>query len=236
MSLLSLMQDVSNELGGFAPTNAVMSSQDPQVKQLLALLNKEGKELARRYEWQALTREAFFQTVGTENQGTVESVAPGFKYIINDTIYNRTRRWQVYGPLSPQQWEKQKAMFALVPFNQYKIMGGQIKFIPVPSVGDDCYFEYQSKNWVQSGAQTSDRYLNDSDTSFLDEDLLALGLVWRWRAAKGMPYDEDFNTYERQVEQAFAQDRPRRILQLDNKPLSPIGFTIQQGDFPGPII
>jgi hypothetical protein len=47
MTCLSIIQDVSQELGGFAmPINAAVTSSDPQVLQLLALLNKEGKELS----------------------------------------------------------------------------------------------------------------------------------------------------------------------------------------------
>ena len=33
----------------------------------------------------------------------------------------------------------------------------------------------------------------------LDEEIMTLGLIWRWNKAKGLNYAEDFNQYERFV-------------------------------------
>lgn len=237
MTCLSIIQDVSTELGGFAqPINAALTSSDPQILQLVALLNKEGKELAKRPEqgWQALNFDASFTTVAAEIQGAINTIAPNYKYIINDTIYNTTRRWPVFGAISPQQWATQKALFALVPYNQYRIVGGNICFIPTPTAGDTCTFQYQSKNWATNGATTYSTFTADAQTSLLDEDLLALGLKWRWKAEKGLDYAEDFATYERSVNDAMGRDITRSKLYLDNRKLNRMQFPwVQEGNFPG---
>lgn len=234
MSALSIIQSVSRELGGFAYPNAAATSSDQQIIQLFALLNREGKELAKRPEngWQVLNFDASFTTVATEIQGSINTIAPNYRFILNDTIYNTTRRWPVYGAMSPQEWAKQKALFALVPYNQYRITGGSIRFIPNPTAGDICTFQYQSKNWVTDGSNTFNAFTTDTQTSLLDEDLLELGLKWRWKAEKGLDYAEDFATYERSVNDAIARDITRSNLYLSKHRMTAQFPWVQSGNFP----
>ena len=55
MSLLSMVTQVCRRIGITAP-NAVYSSADPQIIQLLALANEEGEELSSRYPWQSMRK------------------------------------------------------------------------------------------------------------------------------------------------------------------------------------
>ena len=59
MTLLTMIQDSADEIGLPQPA-AVFSSTDQTVRQMLALANREGRQLAQRYKWQALTKEASF--------------------------------------------------------------------------------------------------------------------------------------------------------------------------------
>lgn len=207
MSLLSIVQSATARLGIAIPS-AVYTSTDPQVKQLLALCNEEGKELSKRFEWQVLINEATFSTVATESQGNVNTIAPGWRYIINDTIWNRSLRRPVFGPLSNSDWAQQKAMVALGPWNQYKIEANTIKFIPVPSAGQTCSFSYITKYWLTSsdGLTGRDAWAADEDIAKLDEDIITLGLIWRWKQQKGLDYAEDFTKYEREILNAQSRD------------------------------
>lgn len=69
-NLLSNVQDVFLELG-FPMPNAVASSQDPQVLQVLALMNRAGDILSTERNWQALAAEHRFQTVYYQYTGDV---------------------------------------------------------------------------------------------------------------------------------------------------------------------
>lgn len=215
MSALSIVREVCKRIGITVP-NTATGSADRQIVQLVALLNEEGQELAQRHDWQALVTEATFTTVAAESQGTLSDIAPGLKYIINDTIWNRSLRRPVYGPLTAQKWQQLKAMSMQGPWNQFRIVGNTIKFIPAPVAGQSCYFEYVTKNWCTSsdGATSRDGFTADDDVSLLDEQLLTLGLRWRWKAAKGLEYAEDFNSYERRVLDAIARDGSRDTLNL----------------------
>lgn len=215
MSLLTIVQDACNDIGILAPT-VVVGSTDQQIKQMLALANKEGKALAARYVWQALQLEATFTTVATELQGTITTIAPGFKYIINDTIWNRTLKRTIFGPVSPQRWQQLKSQSLTGPWGEYRIKEGLLRITPVPTAGESCYFEYVSKNWCQSAAAVAQsKWAADADTGILDEDLMTLGLIWRWKQAKGQEYSEDFNTYEGRVLNDIARDGGKPVLSMD---------------------
>lgn len=221
MNLLQLVQSACRRIGILAP-NAVMSSTDPQIIQLLELSNEEGRELAFRYPWQALQREATFTTVATQVQTTLYAVTTLFSYIVNDTIWNRDLRRPVYGPNSQQDWQQAKAMQINGPFNRFRIIQNAINFYPIPTAGQHCYFEYLTSGWVMSLPNNaipindglSDVWTNDEDLSLLDDDLLILGMVWRWKAAKGLAYAEDFNKYEARLLDLQNRDAGKQQLNM----------------------
>jgi len=216
MTCLSIIQSASARLGLIKPTFA-FASQDLQIQQLLELLNEEGQELANRANWTALDREISFTTVASIDQGLINTIAPGFSFIINDTIWNRSLRRPVFGPRTPQEWQQQLAFAINGPWSNFRIENGVLRMFPVPVAGQSCYFEYASKNWVSTAtATTASTWTSDNDTSLLDETIMTLGLIWRFRSAKGLPYAEDQDKYEKRVMNAIARDGGKDALNLDN--------------------
>lgn len=65
MSLLSITQAVAIKVGITKPTVAAASA-DTNIQQLIGFINEAGQELAQRYDWQALTKEANFSTPGVQ--------------------------------------------------------------------------------------------------------------------------------------------------------------------------
>jgi hypothetical protein len=109
MSLLTIVQQASLRVLKISPSVAV-SSTDANVLQLVALVNEEGQELSSRYSWQILTAEATFTTVATAIQGVITTLAgAGFNFFVNQTMWNRSQRRPLYGPLTPQQWQEWQA-------------------------------------------------------------------------------------------------------------------------------
>ncbi len=216
MSLLSVVQTVCLRVGIPSPTT-VATSTDAQILQLQALLNEEIQELTERYEWQALVQEVTFTTVAAEVQVSLDTVAPGLKTIINDTIWDRSLRRPVFGPLAAQRWQQLKALQFVGPWYQFRIRDGNIIFIPVPAAGDNCYFEYISRYGVKvhgSSSTTAESYVNDDDVAFLDEAIMTMGVIWRYKAAKGLDYAEDYAKYERRIMDAIAADGSKDVLNV----------------------
>lgn len=215
MTLLSVIQDVSDRIGLPRPA-AGISSNDQSVRTLIALANKEGKMLAKRWSWQALQKEYTWTTLAATKQFTIATAIPDFDYLIEETIYNRSQFRQLGGPLDPQEWQRLKANNALGPYPQYRVQGGDLNMIPTPTAGATAALEYYSKNWCASASGTGQSaWAADSDVGVLSEDLMSAGIEWRYREAKGLGYDEVFRDYEQLVNNAIARDGGKRTLVLD---------------------
>lgn len=215
MTLLVIIQDAANEVGVDAP-DTVIGNTDPNVVRLLALSNRGGKALARRYPWQELTKEFTHTTLAAESQGLVESIMPGFNWDVYHTIWNRTLQQSVDGPLFPREWQHLKAMGISGPYPQFRIREKTLRCIPTPTAGQTFAGEYVSRYWCQSSGGTGrDRWAADDDTGVLNEDLLTLDLIWRWKASQGLAYAEEKQEAEIQINQAMAVNGSNRILNLE---------------------
>jgi hypothetical protein len=212
MSLLTAVQRTCRRVGVPAPSS-VVNNADVTVQQMLALAIEEGRELSDRFNWQVLTKEGTFTTLAQEDQGLVTAIASDFARIVNDTMYDRTDRRPVYGPVTPQDWQQIKGSVSTSVQHTFRVRGGKILFDPAPPAGHAIHFEYVSKNWV---TDDQDTFTADSDTSLIDEELITLGLVWRFREAKGFDYSEAFRKYEIRLANAIARDGGKAVLDLSN--------------------
>src|SRR5689334_9530145 len=106
MGLLTLIQDAAVKVGVQRP-DTVVSNTDVEVIELLAFAQEEGRELVKRGDWRMLRKESTYATLNAEEQ---TSFFPSdCDHIVADTIWNRTKRRPVYGPLSAQEWQAVKA-------------------------------------------------------------------------------------------------------------------------------
>lgn len=219
---LQIVQTVAKRIGISTP-NTAASATDVQVQQLLSLLNEGGEDLAARYAWEALVNEATFTTVATESQGELQgdiiATASGFQYIVNDTMWDRTQNVPVYGPNSSQQWQYLKSSNVSGPYSTYRIRGGLLLMTPAPAAGRTVAFEWVTNHWVTNadGDVTRVGFEADDDVPLLSDRLLQSDLVWRWKASKGLAYQEDFNKHERNVMDAMARDGSKPQISMGGK-------------------
>ncbi len=151
-----------------------------------------------------------------QSSRTIQTLAGvDFSYILNNIMWNRTLLRPVYGALNPQDWQALKARNINGPFNQYRMRGNQVLFIPAPAAGETIAFEWVSKNWVTTSTGTSACWTADSDTGLLSEQIMTQGVIWRWTAAKGLEYSEDFQNYEGLVVDAIGRDGGKSTLNLN---------------------
>jgi hypothetical protein len=222
MSILTIVQDVSNRIGLPVPST-VIGSNDTQVRQLLGLAQQEGKELSRRGPWQVLTKEKTITATATETQ--TGAIPTDFERMIEGTFWNRTQDRRVVGPLTPQKWQMlQTGLYSLM-WDAYRIRGNDMLMSPVPQAGDILAYEYISTYWLTNAAGSTERasWTADDDVAKLDEELITLGVIWRFLKAKGLDYSEAFSTYERMVERKLGNDGGMAILDLNGDRLDGAG-------------
>ena len=216
MSLLTMVQNACDRLGIVRPS-LVIGSSDQQVLQLLGLANQEGKELARRHNWQRLTKEKTITATATEEQSS--AIPSDFDRILNQTFYNRTQNRRVEGPMEPDAWQRYKSSVATVLFDAYRIRGNAMLLAPTPTAGDSYAYEYVSKWWCTSTGGTAPTQLAwavDTDDGILDEELMTDGVVWRFLRSKGLDYAEAFRTHEAQLMLAMVRDGGKRTVSMGN--------------------
>ena len=114
-----------------------------------------------------------------------------------------------------QDWQQDKATAINGPFNSFRLIADAINFFPVPVAGQQCFFEYISSNWISKNAGGSSAiWTNDLDVPKLDDQLIVMGTIWRWKNAKGLDYSEDFAKYERRVIDAIGRDAGKPVLNM----------------------
>lgn len=215
-TLLSIVQDFCGRTNISVPLSA-LGSTDPQVIQVVKLLEEEGVDLAQRADWEVLTDEGTFTSVAAEAQGNIFTIASdGYRSIKNETFWDRSSSLPVLGPLSSKEWQTLKAVANTGPRYYYRLRGDQLLMNPAPAAGLGFYFEYITKNWITSadGTTKKARFTLDTDLVRLDYDLVTMGLRWRWKKEKGFDYAEDFRTYEEQVTAAIGRDGGKPTLQM----------------------
>jgi hypothetical protein len=197
MTMLSVIRTFCDRAGVPAPS-FVAGATNAQTIQLLSLLNEVIEDLCERWVWQVLVKETTFTTIAAEDQGAMSTLAPsGFLSILNETIYNRTLRLPVYGPIAATKWQALKALPNAGPFYKYRIRGDRLLFNPTAAAGHTCAFEYKSSFAVLASDSTlKDAATLDDDTFVFPERLLLAGLRWKWRSEKGLDYAQELDRFE----------------------------------------
>lgn len=209
MTLLTVCQEAASELGLRQPA-AIVGSVDLTAQKLLRFANAGGKQLARYHDWQALIVEQTFTTLAQVEQTDALDPDDYDRMAYNVEVWNRTQNLRYTGPTPQRIWQQlQTGIVSGGLVGWWRIKGGQLNIYPAPSAGDTLAFEYISKRWARSAADAEQvKFQADTDTTVLDEDLLTLEVIWRFRASRGFPqYAEDMATCEREKEKAASRDR-----------------------------
>lgn len=231
MTLLTEIQGASSIIGLVKPTS-VFGSSDQNTLTLLELAQVEGQELLERYSWQATTEEATHTTLNLEDQGVITTIAPGFAYIVNDTFWDQDLTEPVTGPLSPLEWQALKARTATGPYASFRIRGNDLLAYPAPPAGNTWVFEYQTTYFCQSsGGADQSAWAADDDVGILSEDIMKLGLVWRFKERAGLDYAENYRVYEQKVANATARDGGKRTMDMNGGGWRRRGLYVPEGSW-----
>lgn len=205
MSLFSIVKTVMDSNGWPTPVAAVASSQDQNMRQSMALANLALKSASFKYNWPALIKEYPFVTVANESQYVLPA---DFHHMVVPSAVNADQYFQLKGALTPIQWYR-KALNGSIDWGDgFRIdaMNDQMVIAPTPSGVQNLIYMYIPKNIAKSSTGTPlDAYYQDTDVSLIDEDLVQLGLSWRWRQKKGLDFTAEMAEYQGTIKQRFAQ-------------------------------
>jgi len=140
----------------------------------------------------------------------------GFDRITDRTQYDKSKRWEMLGPETPQQWQWLKSSYISTgPRIRWRIMGQKFQIWPLTSTNEYLSFEYISANWATSSTgvgQTS--FTADTDTCIFPDRLMILGIKKKYFEIKGFDTSSFQRDYDMQLNIAKANDQGSATLSL----------------------
>jgi hypothetical protein len=191
MSLLSIAERLALNVG-LATPDYVYGSTNRGWREVVTYSQEAALELVRRVDWGELAKTETLTGDGTNKVFTLPSdydhLTGGVSVMANGEILHglTAAEWRSLTP------EEDDPRF-------YMVQGNKITLWPYLADGEEATVYYQSDAWAASGGNT---WASDEDTSLIDEDLLGLATIVRWRRQKGM----DYASYEAELE-AELEDR-----------------------------
>lgn len=223
-TLTRFITDLCGRQGLPTPVGGISGGNDPQLLQMMRLLEEEGDDLVTRHPWQVLTYEVGLTTVADEDQGDINDICnaavsgQSFAYFKNGTFWDRANHLPVCGPLDAAEWQQMKALVSTGPRYRWRLRGNHLLINPTPTAGQTWYFEVVSPLWIKNSVVLKNRFTADSDVVVYPNYLCEMGLRWRWKKEKGLDYAEDFRTYEAQLAKEIGADGGKRSLHADCDP------------------
>lgn len=165
---------------------------------------------------------------------------PDYERGINRTQWDRSMRWELRGPQSPQsdQWVR-SGIVATGPRRMYRPINDSFRFWPSPATSDAgsiMVSEYVSSYWVRdAGGNAKPRFTADNDTCVFDDDVMVTGLKYLFFATKGFDTTSLLEQWQQVTKVAIAADGTKPTLDMDRNrfPIFISPSNVQDADFPG---
>ena len=140
----------------------------------------------------------------------------GFDRITDRTQYDKSKRWEMLGPETPQQWQWLKSSYISTgPRIRWRIMGSEFQIWPLTSTNEYLSFEYVSTDWARTAVGASlPQFANDSDTSIYPDRLMVIGLKKKYFEVKGFDTSSFQRDYDMQLNIAKSNDQGSPTLSL----------------------
>lgn len=204
MTIQTVVQSVALRVVGTTP-NAVFSSTEQVVRELIDLAQDVAIDIARAAEWRKLIAVA---TIGSGDTFPVP------------VDYDRMLTGQGPQDVSGGPYEPFATVSDYIAAQSgwaspgWIIIGDDFRFHP--ALTGPVTFPYMSCFIVRDADGVRKRtFTADSDEFVLDERLLTLGLLWRYRAQEGLDYSEDMANFELALSKATLHDKGARVLNPD---------------------
>ncbi len=215
-NILEICQDAASLAATQKPVD--LFNEDSQQEAVFLSVARDTLDSLLRYgDWQELTKEGCLRTFANKTAYFIKDFCPDFYALINNTIFIKDGSEKVIGAITPEEWMREK-YFNLASINlKFKIQNGMFKFLTPPPDNIKIVFQYRSAAIVfdqQTGWSEKTELTKNTDVPVFDEYLVKKGILWRWYRRNGMPYEEEFNEYEREVKNRFGSGLATKDIEL----------------------
>lgn len=216
-TLLQLCTDAIEGIGSFNVPGSIFNNDDDTAIVLRRAAMQTGRELVRKYDWQALLTPTTITTVSGKTQYPLPS---DFRKFANLTFWDEDDDEPLIGPLTPMSWaELTRGILVNSYTYSFRIAANYLEITPSPPSGATIGYDYYSANYsTTSGGTAQANWAADNDLPRLDDDLFVLGIRYRFLQRKELPYAEDKADYLEAVSDALFNDTPKAITDMSGLP------------------
>jgi hypothetical protein len=139
---------------------------------------------------------------------------------VNRTHWDKSKRWEMLGPESPQQWQwLLSGYISTGPRIRWRLLGKYFQIWPGTNAGELLGFEYRSKAWAEASDGTpKNSFTADDDTCIYPDRLMVLGTKLKYFEAKGFDTTALYRDYLMEFETAVGQDTAAANLSFAPRP------------------
>jgi hypothetical protein len=139
---------------------------------------------------------------------------------VNRTHWDKSKRWEMLGPESPQQWEwLLSGYISTGPRIRWRLLGQYFQIWPGMNAGELLGFEYRSKGWAYAADGTvKNSFTADTDTCIYPDRVMVLSTKLKYFEAKGFDTTALYRDYLMELETAMAQDLAAANLSFAPRP------------------
>lgn len=204
MTILSAVASAATRLGLDIPT-LLFGSTDRDMIEMQEVANESARAIAEAFDWQALKTIATLTGAGAQTDFDLPTDYD--RMLTRASLWSSNRAWSADPVSSPDAWLGIEVNNSPAPLGRWILYGGQIHLQPSMAAAETVKFFYISANLVTAANATmKPLFTADADIFRLSERLLKLAIIWRWKAAKALPYAEDLANYEEQLDKAMTKD------------------------------
>jgi hypothetical protein len=151
---------------------------------------------------------------------TIYDLPSDYETITDNTHWDKTKHWQMLGPVDAQQWQWLKSGYISTgPRVRWRILGGQFQIWPPYNTQEYLGFEYRSKGFVRSATgQVKNSFTADTDTTVLDDTVLVLATKLKYFQIKSFDTTSLQQDYNRYLSIAKANDKGSATLSFAPQP------------------
>ena len=151
---------------------------------------------------------------------TIYDLPPDYETITDNTHWDKTKHWQMLGPVDAQQWQWLKSGYISTgPRVRWRILGNEFQIWPPYNTQEYLGFEYRSKGFVRNTAgDVLNSFQSDTDTTVLDDNVIVLATKLKYFQIKSFDTTALSQDYIRYLNVAKANDKGSATLSFAPQP------------------
>lgn len=228
---LQLIQDHCAKWNQPTPSG-IVGSAEATIRQYQALAVEILEDL-EQYNWQQQRVRITWTAVIGENQGALADLFPGYRGMVEKSLWDMTLRRPIYGPCSEIRWQTLHGIQVGGSLYEYAIFTDDLLIFPEMGSEDSLSAMYTSKYMVNSASGgLIERPTSDSDTFVFPDNVFKSQLEWRWLKQKEQAWTAAKIRSDDITSRALAKDSSSPMLNLSEGEVSLIpGIWVPAGSW-----